>query len=896
MSHRLLRFVLSFVLFLSVLAGFGASTPALARTPQAQGVKPNFGYDPDTGRLISVSAPAGQPIPASQLGFLAAEGSMGFVKMYSGQFGLSDPARELVSQAAGSGTFGSTRVARYQQVYNGVPVFGGNMVVSTTKAGALLGMQGKIRTGLNMNVAAPTGSDVQAQDAARALVLKTYGDKYGIKAGNVSTGAASLWIYDEKMFTDSKLEPQLVWKVEVKATNGMPVDEVVLVNAETGKVAVSYNQIDEQWALPKGASRIAGTGGTAISLTGGTPLWRVYSANNADVYPRDSSYTFMCDETSLSCPPDQDTLHARQYALDTYDFYWSVLSRDSIDGAGLRIVNNVHLSVNYQNAFWDGSEMYYGDGFPVDDVIGHELTHGVTQNTSGLIYMFQPGAINESLSDVFGQLIDLSNNDDIVSGCDTNPTCRWLLGEDIAGPSAAIRDMKNPPHFGDPDKMSSSLYYKLPFDNGGVHTNSGVNNKVAYLLTDGGTFNAKTVLGLGIPKVAHIYYQAQTARLFPSADYVDLYYALNGACDDLVGSFGITDNDCLQVLNATQAVQMNKRFAALSGPVVTACPPGQVYGHAQFKDDFESGTANWGFGGQGLDSTFSPVSITPSWTTAIGYQGSKTNHSLYAPGPDGLNQCDLFGCTLVAAQEWAQLASPLSIPTGKKTYLTFDHMYLFETDKIGSTWYYFDGGVLEWSPDGGLTWFSAKPFFNAGVNYNGTIFKAGPVPGGFYSSPNPLRGFPAFVGGSRNDSLTLRYNLSSLAGQNILLRYRVGYDSFTWQGWFIDNVDIHTCVALPAKPLLQAPATGSHPVAANPLTLNWSDVAGATSYEVEVDDNVDFSSPLIDQNTGLVSSYVVTGGTLSALDKYYWRVRSLLSTDLGDQSKGWTGAWNLTPK
>ena len=121
--------------------------------------------------------------------------------------------------------------------------------------------------------------------------------------------------------------------------------------------------------------------------------------------------------------------------------------------------------------------MVYGDvhGYPLaDDVVAHELTHGVTQYTSNLFYYYQSGAINESLSDVFGEFVDQTNG----RGNDI-PSVRWLMGEDVAR-LGAIRNMQNPPAFGDPDRMTSAFYYRGADDNGGVHTNSGVNNKAAY--------------------------------------------------------------------------------------------------------------------------------------------------------------------------------------------------------------------------------------------------------------------------------------------------------------------------------------------------------------------------------------------------------------------------------
>ena len=129
------------------------------------------------------------------------------------------------------------------------------------------------------------------------------------------------------------------------------------------------------------------------------------------------------------------------------------------------------------NAFWNGAQMVYGESFAgADDVVGHELTHGVTDATSRLLYYGESGAINESMSDVMGELIDLGNGID-------QPADNWLLGEDL--PIGEIRSMINPPSFGDPDKMTSTLYFGGPQDSHGVHTNSGVDNKAAYLIARG---------------------------------------------------------------------------------------------------------------------------------------------------------------------------------------------------------------------------------------------------------------------------------------------------------------------------------------------------------------------------------------------------------------------------
>ncbi|MBI5951709.1 MAG: M4 family metallopeptidase [Chloroflexi bacterium] len=855
-GNRIFPLLISTLVIISMSLSFVPAVSAgQASDEMKQGGGEELGYDPETGQLIFVGAPAGDEI-VSAVGEI---GPMGFVNAYGVAFGLGDPANEVMLQGAADFGDGDT-VTRYQQVYQGVPVFGGNLVVNTGESGGLVAMAGKISSNLDVNVI-PAITPEQAITAAEAVTLKTHAETYKLKAEDLSFSEPVLWIYDEKLFTEATFGPQLVWMVEVTATQGAPVHEVVLVNAHAGKVAVHYNKIDTQWVAPTNASRPEGMqSGDVSALAGGTPLWSVYNAGNS--WLSDSQLDTLvagaadCSEASPTCS-DWQEIDAKTHVLNTYDFYWNVNGRDSIDDNGMRMKSVVRYGGEFQydinddnwfyNAYWDGAKMVYGDWIAVDDVTAHELTHGVTENISGLIYMYQPGAINESLSDVWGELVDLSYANDYYPAVANN----WLAGEDIIGPQYAFRNMKNPPLKRHPDKMLSSYYYKGPWDNGGVHTNSGVNNKAAYLMTDGGTFNGKVITGLGINKVAKIYYGAQYL-LFPSANYLDLYYALKSSCASLIGTNGITSLDCDQVKKATEAVQMNIKPAVITPTVVDACPLNYSYGSTVYADDFETGTDGW---------IFSASSGSPSWDTTV----SETNI---------LNETTALWESggLVSADESAAFSTDKFLPTGQKYYLTFDHMYIFEP-----VW---DGGVLEYSTNGGATWLDAKPLFNAGVNYTGTL---APYP---YSS-NPLRGRTAFTGTGRNESQTMRYNLTSLAGNNVRLRWRAGYDSsYSDWGWFLDNVDIHTCVSSlpPAIPALASPANAALLFDYTPL-LNWSDVAVANfdHYRIQISTDKVFEYLTYDGDT-LVSQFEV----LSALQPdttYYWRVAARNSVD---GQKGWS--------
>ncbi|MFZ3557461.1 MULTISPECIES: M4 family metallopeptidase [unclassified Streptomyces] len=196
--------------------------------------------------------------------------------------------------------------------------------------------------------------------------------------------------------------------------------------------------------------------------------------------------------------PGKDATVNRAYAGlgATFELYLEKFSRYSIDGNGLPLNATVHYSEEYNNAFWNGEQMVFGDGdgeifldftIPVD-VIGHELTHGVTQYTANLTYFGQPGALNESMSDVFGSLIKQYTLGQTASEAD------WLIGAGLLAPrvtGVALRSMKAPGTAYDDDVLGKDPqpadmdhFVKTGRDNGGVHINSGIPNHAFYILAE----------------------------------------------------------------------------------------------------------------------------------------------------------------------------------------------------------------------------------------------------------------------------------------------------------------------------------------------------------------------------------------------------------------------------
>lgn len=225
-------------------------------------------------------------------------------------------------------------------------------------------------------------------------------------------------------------------------------------------------------------------------------------------------------------PPTGDRAADEAYdgAGATYDLYSEIFERNSIDDQGLRLDSTVHFSVDYDNAFWNGSQMVYGDGdgelfnrFTVAiDVIGHELTHGVTQYEANLTYAGESGALNESFSDVFGSLVKQRVLNQTADEAD------WLIGAGLLTDQVqgvALRSLKAPgtayddPVLGrDPQPGQVSDQYRGRADNGGVHINSGIPNRAFYL-------TAVALGGYAWEKAGQIWYLALRDRLRSNATF-----------------------------------------------------------------------------------------------------------------------------------------------------------------------------------------------------------------------------------------------------------------------------------------------------------------------------------------------------------------------------------------
>lgn len=460
-----------------------------------------------------------------------------FVQRYGAAFGLAHTLTSL--EGVQERSWHGKSFVHLRQRVQGFPVLGSTVTVQLDEQGVYSILSDVLRdpevetlAGVGLAGTVPESS---AQTAAITAVQRYLGN---VHASLLSVeGNPELVVYAPSVL-GLPGAPRLAWFVQVRANIvEQPTLRAVLVDARTAEILCQYSLLHDL------KNRI------------------VYDMNNSEQFPTQPTRV---EGSAASGVPDVDNMY--DFLGHTYEFYSTEHGRDSYDNKGSALRAFVRFPV--LNAFWDPTQkvMIFGSGFAIDDVVAHELTHGVTQYTSNLIYLGESGAINESMSDIFGEFVDLTNG----AGNDS-PSVRWRVGEDLPADiqdqlepgKVGIRNMKDPTEFGHPDRYKSPLFFPpdlVSVDNGGVHINSGVSNKLCYLLTDGDTFNGYTIRGLGISRVADLFYGAQLI-LSQSASFYDLYLALGAASIAMNMSF----DDRLNVVNATRAVEIEPPSVELSG-------------------------------------------------------------------------------------------------------------------------------------------------------------------------------------------------------------------------------------------------------------------------------------------------------------------------------------------
>jgi bacillolysin len=394
-------------------------------------------------------------------GATAEERALNALEKVKGDFGFAKASGAFKVKVSHKDEAGTTHT-RLDQVINGIPVFGHQMIVHE-KNGDVAGITGSFKN-LKADAAKASISSTKAIDAATA----------GLTVD--STPKAEL------VYLPEGDEAKLAYKVSFSAIFGEePARADVFVSAVDGSILKTINKLEHTAAVGSGKGVLGDTKSLNTNYKNGTYYLEDVSKpmtgiiRTRDMKNRTSLIYDMTDADNVwNTTYQAAAVDAHYYAGVTYDWYKNNVGRNSIDGNGMSLESLVHYGKNYNNAFWNGTYMVYGDGDGTNfiafsgsvDVVAHELTHGVTEHTSGLIYQDQSGALNESWSDAMAAVIENKN---------------WLVGEDIYTPGIpgdALRSMENPNAYGDPDHMSEYVY--TTSDNGGVHTNSGIPNKAFY--------------------------------------------------------------------------------------------------------------------------------------------------------------------------------------------------------------------------------------------------------------------------------------------------------------------------------------------------------------------------------------------------------------------------------
>ena len=524
--------------------------------------------DSDTGLPILIERKTTLPVStkASKNGkarlsaAAAASATYQFMGQVRGLLNLENPEANFTVSRTETDELGQMHV-RLAQTYQGVPVLGSELVAHFTD-GDVTSLNGRYQLVPNDLKTSPkltlTNASEQAlNDVRKTSTVRSFGDNLL----QMKSAEGELCV-----FPASDGKAKLAYQLTVRP-NLLERWEYV-IDAQTGEVLEKYNHT---------CTFVAPTVATsARDLNGVTRSFQTYQQGST-YYMIDATRP-MFDAAASKMPSDPVgaiwTVDAKNSNSDNpklyqitsgnntdwsptavsahynagvaYDYYKNTFNRNALSGNGATMISLINITDDdgkgLDNAYWNGKIMAYGNGRLLKplagglDVAGHEMTHGVIQNTANLQYKNQSGAINESMADVFGSMIDRSN---------------WTIGEQIATPnllpSGALRDLSNPNQGGkakDPNgyqPATMTQYENMSDDNGGVHINSGIPNFAFY----------KFATAVGKDKAEKVYYRALTTYLVRTSQFLDLRLAVIKAAGDL---FGATGAEVTAAKNAFDAV------------------------------------------------------------------------------------------------------------------------------------------------------------------------------------------------------------------------------------------------------------------------------------------------------------------------------------------------------
>ena len=413
---------------------------------------------------------------------------------FGAAFGVSDPEAQLSLSSNTRDAAGGAHL-RYDQRYKGLSVFGGQLVLHLDAKGAARAVNGDFARDVSVSTTPAISESGAVWTATRR-----------VPARELTAGLEA----EQLVFVDPLGKAHLAWEATVTTQRPLGIWRV-FVDAHTGEVLRFHNDLH--------TARNRET-----HNNGNNPDCPRFGAPDC-VLPGPLARDEIQPATG---EPDVDQTHVN--TAIAYDYFSSTFGRDSYDGAGHKLTSTVNVGDNYNNAFWcpddcalaygsgsDGEQMVYGDGDGVvfsplgrdPDVVVHELTHAVTEKTADLDYFGQSGALNESFSDVFAAMANPAN---------------WLIGEASYTPGIsgdALRNMQDPSAEGQPEHMSQ--YLNTVYDAAGVHSNSGIPNHAAYLVSEGAGY------GIGRTVTQRLYYWSLANCLSTRADFFEHRLCLEDA-------------------------------------------------------------------------------------------------------------------------------------------------------------------------------------------------------------------------------------------------------------------------------------------------------------------------------------------------------------------------------
>jgi cysteine-rich repeat protein len=716
---------------------------------------------------------------------------MAFFQQYGDLFGVQQPETELQLVDKQTDSLGVTTLI-YQQMYQGVPVYGGQLRARVTSDNQLTSVNGVFLVFEEAIDTVPTMLPSEVTDIALNLVQKQLGTNV---AGNLLVAGTTLYIYQRGLLEGIEGTPHLAYEVEITDSSGA-LREFVYVDAHTGEV------VDQVSGLHQIQRRVYDREHSTLAL-----YWR-----EGDQAPLDN--------------PDVENLIA--YSEDVYNLFLTMSKGDfrswnRYDG----IMHSVYNATDFEdciespNAFWNGTFTAFCPGLPSDDVVAHEWAHAYTESTHQLVYSYQSGALNEAYSDIFGEVVDQLNNaeDDPLDTPRTEGSCsihasgspsvddshRWLVGEDAA--TGALRDMWNPTCLERPGKVSDIEYHcgeldPRRFDNGGVHFNSSIPNHAFALLVDGGNYNGYTINAIGLTKAAHIYWRAASIQT-PLTDFPMHADALQTACSELAlagevlpalsttttvpfdSTEIVSQADCEQVAIAIDAVELRGAPTQCPALLDPNAPPLCAVGdevHMLTSTDWESGLDSWDTGSRSVSDRTLLDDL--QWEIVDFLPDERPGSAMFVANANAL-------CEGADSSSVLFLESPeLEIPEGVlQPRVAFNHWIASE--------FRYDGGNLKVSVNGG-DWELVPEEALEFNPYNFELFP--PVDEAGNINSNPLAGEPAFTGasletdgGSWGQTHVNLYGFAT-AGDIVRLRFEFGQDFCSGRtGWYVDEVESYYC-------------------------------------------------------------------------------------------------------